>query len=161
MTRPAAERLEISVWVRLMKTHGLILRAARARIGPDLTLPQFDVMTQLARAPRGVTATVLSRHLLVTAGNLTGIVDRLERDGLVKRTAHESDRRSVRIRLSPAGRRMMGRVLPRHRRDIAALLSGVPKADLEKLRALLGRLAGALDASGELGEFDDFDEERR
>jgi DNA-binding MarR family transcriptional regulator len=151
MSRQAAERLELSVWVRLMKAHGLILRAARSRIGPDLTLAQFDVMAQLARVPRGLTAAALSRHLLVTAGNLTGIVDRLERDGLVTRTAHESDRRSVRIRLSPAGKRLMGRILPRHRRDIAALLSGVPKTDLAKLRSLLGRLAGALDETGAAG----------
>lgn len=143
--REASERLELSVWVRLMKAHGLILRAARARIGSGLTLAQFDVMAQLARAPRGTTAAALSRHLLVTAGNLTGIVDRLERDGLVTRSAHESDGRSVRIRLSPAGRRLMGRVMPRHARDIAELMRGVPKGDLEKLRSLLGRLAGALD----------------
>ena len=146
--RQTAERLEVSVWVRLMKAHGLILRAARTRIGPDLTLAQFDVMAQLARTPRGTTSTALSRHLLVTAGNLTGIIDRLERDGLVTRTTLENDRRSVRIRLSPAGRRLMARVLPRHTRDIAQLMSGVPRADLEKLRSLLGRLTLALDQEG-------------
>ena len=72
MRRRSDERLELSVWVRLMKAHGLILRAARARVGPDLTLPQFDVMAQLARAPRGLTPAELSRPDTIYASAYAG-----------------------------------------------------------------------------------------
>ena len=67
------------VWIRLVKCHGLVMREVRRRVAQsDTTLPQFDVLAQLLRHPQGMTSTELSRVLLVTAGNLTGIVDRLE-----------------------------------------------------------------------------------
>jgi DNA-binding MarR family transcriptional regulator len=136
--------LGLSVWLRLMKAHNLILREARRSVGSRLTLPQFDVMAQLARRPEGMTFVELSRHLLVSAGNLTGIVDRLERERLVTREAHESDRRATRIRLTAAGRRRIAAVLPRHARDIESLFSGMPRGDVQRLRALLGRLTHTL-----------------
>jgi DNA-binding MarR family transcriptional regulator len=145
MTNPMSDRPGLSVWVRLMKVHGLILRQARRSIGPDLTLPRFDVMAQIARDPDGLTFVELSRRLLVTAGNLTGIVDRLERDGLVAREAHETDGRARRIRLTGAGRRMMTRLLPRHARDIDEMMGGMSRSDLERLRCLLGRLLRGLE----------------
>jgi len=135
----------LSVWVRLIKAYNLILREARRSIGTRLTLPQFDVMAQLARRPDGMTSVELSRHLLVSAGNLTGIVDRLEREGWVAREAHESDRRATRIRLTAAGRRRIASVLPRHARDIESLFRAIPRHEVEQLRELLGRLTAALD----------------
>ncbi len=140
-----APNLEVSVWVRLMKAHGLMLRAVRRGVGPGLTLPQFDVMAQIARSRDGLTTAELSRRLLVTAGNLTGVIGRMEQDGLVTREAHERDRRASRIRLTPAGRRLLRRTLPRHTRDIHALMRGVPRADLRRLRSLLGRLSRTLE----------------
>lgn len=140
MRDTAANRLGLSVWVRLMRAHGMILKQARRSISPDLTLPQFDVLVHVTSTPRGLTSRELSRRLLVTAGNLTGIVDRLERDGLVRREAHETDGRATRIRSTPAGRRLVRQLMPRHARDIDALLRDVPRSDLKKLRALLGRL---------------------
>lgn len=116
-----------------------------------LTLPQFDVMAQLMRAPRGATFVELSRHLLVSAGNLTGIVDRLQREGLVIRERHESDRRAARVRLTSLGRRRMAGLLPRHARDIEAMLSPMPRAEKERLRDLLGRLAAHLESAAETG----------
>lgn len=128
-----------------MKAHNLILRQARRSVGPDLTLPQFDVMAQLAREPDGLTPAVLSRRLLVTAGNMTGIVERLVREGLVRRDAHESDGRARSLTLTPSGRRLMSRALPRHARDIEALFDRLPKGDVKRLRDLLSRLAQALE----------------
>jgi len=143
--RKAAARPALSVWVRLMKAHNLLLREARRSVGRDMTLPQFDVMAHLARRPEGMTAGELSRLLLVSAGNLTGIVDRLEREGLAKREAHESDRRATRIRLTPWGRRRIGRLVPRHAHDIEQLLAPLSASELSGLRDLLGRLNGALE----------------
>ncbi|HKY32895.1 MAG TPA: MarR family transcriptional regulator [Candidatus Polarisedimenticolia bacterium] len=135
----------MSVWLRLMKAHNLLLREARRGLPAGMTLPQFDVMAQLAREPLGLTSVQLSRRLLVSAGNLTGIVDRLEREGLARRAAHASDRRATLVRLTPAGRRRIGRILPRHVRGIEDLLAEVPRADLQALRELLGRLCVTLE----------------
>ncbi len=93
-------------------------------------MPQFDVLAELARAPeQGFTFVELSRLLLVTSGNLTGIIDRLEDEGLVKREPELSDRRVTRMRLTPAGRRRMEEILPLHAADVGQMLSVMPASD--------------------------------
>ncbi len=82
----------------------------------------------------------MTRELLVTAGNVTGIVDRLVKQGLAERRPVPGDRRAVLVRLTPRGHLVMERAIPRHRRDLQALLSCVPAEDLARLRELLGRL---------------------
>jgi DNA-binding MarR family transcriptional regulator len=138
--------LALSVWVRLLKAHGLALRQVRRRVPEGLTLPQFDVLGQLHRRRQGMTPGELTRALLVTAGNVTGIVSRLVAMDLAERQPVPGDRRAVRVRLTARGRRLMRRAIPRHRRDVAALLAGVSPADLGRLRGLLGRLGRALEA---------------
>jgi DNA-binding MarR family transcriptional regulator len=134
-------QLALSVWVRLLKAHGLMLREVRRRVPVSLTLPQFDVLAQLYRTDEGMTPGELTRELLVTAGNVTGIVERLVRLGLAERRPVPQDRRAVRVRLTARGRQLMRRIIPRHRRDVALLLGRVPPGDLERLRDLLGNLA--------------------
>ena len=138
--------LALSVWVRLLKAHGLVLREVRRRVPEDLTLPQFDVLAQLWRRDVGMTPGELTRELLVTAGNVTGIVDRLVKLGLAQRRPVPEDRRAVRVRLTPRGRQVMQRAIPRHQRELGVLLGALPAADLVRLRDLLGRLNHALDA---------------
>ena len=137
--------LALSVWVRLLKAHGLMMREVRRRVPERLTLPQFDVLVQLARREGGMTPGELTRELLVTAGNVTGIVDRLEALGLVARRPVPEDRRAVKVRLTPRGRHLTHRVIPRHRRDVGTLLEAVSREDLARLRDLLGRVARALE----------------
>ena len=144
--------MSLSLWLRLMKAYNLLLREARRSIGTDLTLPQFDVMAQLRRQTGGMTFVELSRHLLVSPGNLTGIVDRLERDGLVARAAHETDGRATRIRLTSSGRRRMARILPRHARDIESAFGALPRGEVRQLRTLLGHLTRALETHGRAEE---------
>jgi len=144
----STSQLGVSVWIRLMKAYNLVLRRARGSLRGGLTLPQFDVLAQLSRSPQGMTPTGLSRSLLVTAGNLTGIVDRLERERLVIREAHASDGRAICIRLTQAGRRKIAALLPGHSRDIESVFRIMPRSEMEQLRDLLGRLAHALEASG-------------
>jgi DNA-binding MarR family transcriptional regulator len=138
-------QLALSVWVRLLKSHGLILRHVRPRVPESLTLPQFDVLAQLQRHRSGMTPGELTRELLVTAGNVTGIVARLARLGLVERRPVPEDRRTLRVRLTPRGRRVIGRAIPRHRRDVAGLLAGLREREMQQLQDLLGRLARALE----------------
>ena len=139
-----AQGVAVAVWVRLLKTHGLMLRALRRSVPEDLTLAQFDVLAQLEREREGMTGSALTRALLVTAGNVTGIVGRLSRLGLVERRPVPGDRRAARIRLTARGQKVMERALPRHRRDVAALLGALPTRDLETLRGLLGRINDSL-----------------
>jgi len=137
--------LALSVWVRLLKAHALVLRELRRRVPERLTLPQFDVIVQLHRRPEGMTSRELTHELLVTAGNVTGLVDRLARMGLVERRPVPEDRRAARIALTARGRRLAARAIPRHRRDLEALLSPVSARDLAGLRRLLGRLGRSLE----------------
>jgi DNA-binding MarR family transcriptional regulator len=138
--------LPLSVFVRLLKAHALLLREVRRRVPEDLTLPQFDVLAQLHRREAGMTPGELTRELLVTGGNVTVIVDRLVDLGLAERRPVPSDRRAVLVRLTRQGQRLMQRAIPRHRRDVESLLRGVPSADLIRLRDLLGSLSRSLEA---------------
>jgi DNA-binding MarR family transcriptional regulator len=81
----------------------------------------------------------------VTAGNVTGLVDRLEGLGLVERRPVPEDRRAARVVLTGRGRRVAARAIPRHRRDVESLLSPLPPRDLARLRRLLGRLSRSLE----------------
>ena len=141
------ESLAVGAWVRLLKAHGLILRELRRRVPEDLTLPQFDALAQLSRHPGGMRSSDLTRALLVTAGNVTGLVARLARLGLVERRPVPGDRRASRIRLTARGRQVVQRALPRHRRDVAFLLSALPSRDLVQLRGVLGRLNRSLESA--------------
>lgn len=148
----------LSTWVRLLKAHALLLREVRRFVPEQLTLPQFDVLAQLHRHSGGMTPGALTRELLVTAGNVTGMVDRLVKVDLAERHPVPHDRRAVRVRLSAKGRQVMRRAIPRHRRDIEALLSCFPRQALIRLRELLGSLIqvlesgqGALPSSGRSG----------
>jgi DNA-binding MarR family transcriptional regulator len=135
----------VSVWLRLLKAHGLLLREVRRRVPGPLTLPQFDVLAQLHRhGGEGMTPGELTRELLVTAGNLTGIVERLTRMELVSRHSVPGDRRAVRLRLTSKGRRLMRSAIPRHRRQVVSLVSVLPEGELRRLRRLLGDLGHGL-----------------
>jgi DNA-binding MarR family transcriptional regulator len=137
--------LALSAWVRMLKAHGLIVRELRRRTPEPLTLPQFDVLVQLHRRPEGMTSRELTRELLVTAGNVTGLVNRLARMGLVERRPVPEDRRAVRLLLTPKGRKVASRAIPHHRRQVEALLSPLSARDLARLRRLLGRLSHTLE----------------
>jgi len=138
----------VSAWLRLLRVEALLEREVRRALGDGFTLPQFDVLNQLARRPDGMTFVELSRQLLVTAGNLTGIVDRLERQRLVRRAPHPADRRAIRITLTPRGWKAVLASVPAHHRVIARLLGTLSRRDLETLRTLLGRLRDRLEDRG-------------
>jgi DNA-binding MarR family transcriptional regulator len=138
--RSADRHLAVSTWLRLLHGYALIERELRRAVAEHCTFPQFDVLSQLDRERDGLTFVELSRRLLVTAGNLTGIVDRLHEEGLVRRAVHPHDRRAFRLTLTPRGRRLVRRAQRRHHRVLAALLGEVSGRDLRVLRRLLDRL---------------------
>lgn len=143
---PDYTKLALRVHLRLASCRNLLMRESRRTVeGYGLTLPQFDALAELGRAKRGgFTFGELSRMLLVTSGNLTGIVDRLESEGLARREQGKRDRRVVRIVLTRKGRRLVAQIAPQHARDIQAALSFMPASQLEALNEMLGALRDGL-----------------
>ena len=142
-------RESVRTHLRIATCYNLLMREARQTIAQrwGLTLPQFDVLAELTRAEAGgFTFVELSRLLLVTSGNLTGIVDRLEEQRLVERCPDAKDRRVIRVALTEKGRRLTDEVLPAHAADLNDILSFMPRAELLQLSELLGRLRDGLHA---------------
>ena len=140
-TDPLSKR-RLKLWIRLLG----IDRAASShlreylRINHDTTLPRFDVMAALFRRRDGVTMSDLSRMLLVSNGNATTVVDRLEADGLVKRTQSETDRRTVFVALTPEGLERFDTLAVGHEREVNGLFAGLNETDLEALTEILKRM---------------------
>ncbi len=135
----AKQRLK--TWLRLLG----VARAAEnhlrefLRVHHNTTLPRFDVMAALYRKRDGVTMSELSRMLLVSNGNATAVVDRLERDGLVRRTGSKTDRRTIFVALTAAGLQQFEVLARDHEREIDTLFGGLAAAELDELSALLKR----------------------
>lgn len=129
----------VSLWFRLLGCHSLMLAELRRELEDRTTLARFDLLASLARDD-GQTLAGLSRALLVTAGNVTGLVDRAERDGVVERRSEPSDRRVVRVWLTRAGRALIRELLPLHASQVRELIGALPSSDRRELRRLLGML---------------------
>jgi DNA-binding MarR family transcriptional regulator len=137
--------ISVSLWVRLLESHNLMLSELRRRFVPGrgaATLPRFDLLANLIRED-GQTLAALSRRMLVTAGNVTGLVDRAERDGLVERRNDPDDRRLSRVFLTKKGRALIVSLLPRHAAHVADLLTALDAKERRELRRLLGKLRGS------------------
>jgi DNA-binding MarR family transcriptional regulator len=110
------------------------------RVDHGTTLPRFDVMAALWRRAEGVTMGELSRMLLVSNGNATAVVDRLEADGLVRRTPSGTDRRAVYVSLTPEGRAAFAGLADGHEREVSRHFERLPEADLDQMSAILKRM---------------------
>jgi DNA-binding MarR family transcriptional regulator len=137
------QRADVSLWVRLLESHNLMLAEIRRRLADAATLPRFDLLANLERED-GQTLAALSRRMLVTAGNLTGLVDRAERDGVVERRADPRDRRLSRVFLTAKGRALVTDLLPVHADHVGALLAPLEPNERRELRRLLGKLRDSL-----------------
>ena len=141
MSDPLSKR-RLKMWIRLLG----VTRAAEShlreflRVQHDTTLPRFDVMAALYRRREGVTMSELSRLLLVSNGNATTVVDRLENDGLVRRTPSETDRRTVFVALTPEGLRQFEGLATQHEAEVGRLFANVSEADLDILTDILKRM---------------------
>ena len=133
----------VSLWVRLLESHNLMLGDLRRRLAEDCTMPRFDLLANLERED-GQTLAALSRRMLVTAGNLTGLVDRAERDGVVERRPDPSDRRLSRVWLTSKGRELVQSLLPAHAAHVSELLAALDATERRDLRRLLGKLRDSL-----------------
>jgi len=136
----------LRLWLRLLTCTNLVETHVRKALAKEFktTLPRFDLMAQLERAPHGLQMGELSRRMLVTGGNVTGIVDQLERGGLLVRTEHPADRRAYLVKLTKEGRRLFGQMAAEHETWIVKLFSGIPKREQRALTESLTRLRGQL-----------------
>lgn len=140
---PLSKR-RLKMWIRLLgvtrSAEGELREFLRVKHGT--TLPRFDVMAALYRRREGVTMSELSRMLLVSNGNATTVVDRLEADGLVRRSPSDLDRRTVYVALTPEGLRVFEGLAADHEAEVDRLFAGLSEADLDALTDILKRLGG-------------------
>jgi DNA-binding MarR family transcriptional regulator len=132
----------IRLWLRMLATNRLVETRTRRLLHERYatTLPRFDLMAQLERAPRGLKMGELSKRMMVTGGNVTGITDLLEKEGLVERTADPADRRAWLVRLTQAGKRAFTAMAEEHERWIVESFAGLSGREMSTMAALLARL---------------------
>src|SRR5690349_3469253 len=132
----------LRLWLRLLTCTQMIERVVRTRLRGRFgtTLPRFDLMAQLERHPQGLKMNQLSQRLMVTGGNVTAIVDQLEKEGLVERLEEPADRRAFRIRLTKGGDKAFAEMAREHEEWVVELFSGVSRRDQDELLRLLAKV---------------------
>ncbi|HUQ24512.1 MAG TPA: MarR family transcriptional regulator [Burkholderiales bacterium] len=137
----ADDHRALRIWLRLLTCTQLIEKRVRVGLREQFatTLPRFDLMAQLERHPEGLKMNELSRLLMVTGGNITAIVDQVEKEGLVERLDEPADRRAFRIRLTPAGRKTFAEMARAHEEWVVDMLSGLSRREQDELLKLLAK----------------------
>ena len=132
----------LRIWLRLLTCTQLIETVVRSRLREQFgtTLPRFDLMAQLERHAEGLKMNELSRLLMVTGGNVTAIVDQLEKEGLVERLDEPDDRRAFRIRLTRAGDKTFAEMARQHEEWVVGLLAGMGAREQDELLRLLAKV---------------------
>lgn len=139
MTEASISQRRLRAWLRLLR----LVRKNEShlreflRINYDTTLPRFDVAAALYRSDSPTKMSDLSKMLLVSNGNATTVVDRLEREGKAHRIASKDDRRVVFVELTPEGRTWFKTIAQAHEREINMLFSDLTSEDLSDLRRLI------------------------
>ncbi|MEW6759703.1 MAG: MarR family transcriptional regulator [Pseudomonadota bacterium] len=136
----------LKLWLRMLSCTVRIENEIRTRLRATfgITLPRFDLMAQLERHPEGMRMGELSKRMMVTGGNVTGITDQLEREKLVQRVPDPSDRRAWAVRLTPAGRTAFAEMAAVHERWIDEMLADIPAEDKTALIGMLTSMKGRL-----------------
>ena len=144
----ADDHLALRLWLRLLTCTNLVEAPLRKRLREqfDGSLPRFDLMAQLDRHPAGLRMRELSRRLMVTGGNVTGLTDRLVAEGLVERREDPTDRRTYQVQLTAEGKRQFRAMARAHEAWVAELFGGLSAAQQAQLFALLGQLKASLPA---------------
>jgi DNA-binding MarR family transcriptional regulator len=132
----------LKLWLRLLACTSKVENEVRGRLRAkfDTTLPRFDLMAQLERNPAGLKMNELSQRLMVTGGNVTGITDQLEKEGLVVRASDPSDRRAYTVKLTPDGRAVFAKMAAVHEQWVIELFGGLNAAEKDQIYRLLAKL---------------------
>ena len=132
----------LRLWLRMLTLTQLIEKQVRIQLREQFgtTLPRFDLMAQLERKPDGLKMNELSRRMMVTGGNVTGITNQLVAEGLVERVLVEGDRRAYRVRLTPSGHALFSEMARQHESWIVAAFDSLSPTESEALNQLLGKV---------------------
>lgn len=138
----STDHATLKLWLRMLACTTQIEAEIRRRLRVhfDISLARFDYMAQLFRHRDGVKMNQLSKQLMVTSGNVTGLTDELERDGFVQREDDPSDRRAWRVSLTPKGRRTFETMASEHEKWILELFGGLDGKTVQQLHHALGQL---------------------
>lgn len=133
---------ELRLWLRLLTCTQLIEKQIRTelRVQFDTTLPRFDLMAQLERNPDGLKMNDLSRRMMVSGGNVTGITDQLVTEGLVERVVVDGDRRSFRVKLTDKGHASFADMAQQHENWIVDAFACLKDTEIATLYKLLGNV---------------------
>src|SRR5213075_3252891 len=125
----------LRIWLRLLTCTQMIERVVRSRLRERFgtTLPRFDLMAQLERHPEGLKMNELSRRLMVSGGNVTGITDQLVKEGLVERVDVAGDRRAWRVRLTARGRKLFNEMAQQHEAWICDAFASLTPKEITQL----------------------------
>ena len=123
----ADQHASLRLWLRLLSCTNRVEDKIRQKLRESfgITLPRFDLMAQLERHPDGLTMGELSRRMMVTGGNITTIVDQLEKEKLVVRVVGVNDRRSFTVKLTQAGRHAFTDMAISHEAWVADMFEGL------------------------------------
>ncbi len=137
---PDEHHAELRLWLRLLTCSNLIEAQIRTRLRErfDVTLPRFDLMAQLDRAPGGMALSEVSRRMMVSNGNVTHVVEKLVATGDIDRRTRDSDRRVQVISLTPKGRAEFRSMAAEHEDWVAQIFAGMSRSDIRELMRLLG-----------------------
>jgi len=144
------DHTSLKLWLRMLTCTTMIENCVKKGLRNDFetTLPRFDLMAQLARYPNGLKMGELSQRMMVSGGNITGITDQLEKEGLVERLTPESDRRVWRVKLTEKGREVFQDMANTHEKWIIGWMSGLSMDEQHLLQSLLGKLKQSVQQNG-------------
>ena len=133
----------VRTWLKILKTSNLIEKQIKEKLRDDhnTTLPRFDVMSALYRSNSGLKMNEISGALKVSNGNITGIIDRLVKEGNVLRIAIEGDRRANLVSLTNKGKKQFEEYAIAHESWINVMLQNISEQDSQVLIDLLDSIS--------------------
>ena len=154
MESPHDHKNELRLWLRLLTCSNLVETEIRRRLREqfDVTLPRFDLMAQLERAPNGMTLGEISKRMMVSNGNVTGLVERLVDSGHIVRSSPPNDRRVQIIAMTETGRAAFAEMASQHEEWIAEMFQGLSVREVEALLKALARLKTSVQGADRDGD---------
>lgn len=138
--------MELRVWLRLLTCTNLLDTEVRTRLKQtaDTTLPRFDILAQLERHVGPMSMGELSKRLMVSNGNVTGLIDRLAGEGLVDRKPSPNDRRVQMVSLTKKGAKSFSDIAENHRTWVGEMMADLSPDEMKGLYELLARLKASI-----------------
>lgn len=136
--------LALSLWVKLARAYSTVSKKSIENIREfNLTEPQFAALETLGHLGPLTIGTLCTKQL-VTGGNMTLVVDNLEKEGLVERIHSKEDRRAIIVQLTPKGKKLFEKIFPEHIKYMVDLISVLSEKEQEELGRLLKKLGTSI-----------------